>query len=45
MHTVVPNLLRLGLITERTRDQWKKLGMMVDDRKALFERVGLAVQN
>ncbi|HVP31318.1 MAG TPA: ferritin-like domain-containing protein [Myxococcota bacterium] len=43
MHTVVPNLLRLGLISERTRDQWKKLGMMVDDRKALFERVGLQV--
>jgi hypothetical protein len=43
MHTVVPNLLRLGLITDRTRDQWKRLGMMVDDRKALFERVGLAV--
>jgi len=41
MHTVVPNLVRLGLITERTKDQWKKLGMMVDDRKALFERVGL----
>lgn len=41
MHTVVPNLLRLGLITDRTRDDWKKLGMMVDDRKALFERIGL----
>jgi hypothetical protein len=40
MHTVVPNLVRLGLITDRTRDQWKKLGMMVDDRKGLFERVG-----
>jgi hypothetical protein len=28
MHTVVPNLLRLGLITERTQDKWMKLGMM-----------------
>jgi hypothetical protein len=43
MHTVVPNLQRLGLITERTQDDWKKVGMLVDDRKALFERVGLAV--
>jgi P-aminobenzoate N-oxygenase AurF len=30
MHTVVPNLRRLGLITERTQDRWKQLGMMVD---------------
>jgi len=28
MHTVVPNLLNLGLITERTRDDWKRLGML-----------------
>ena len=28
MHTVVPNLMRLGLITERTRGQWQKLGML-----------------
>jgi hypothetical protein len=28
MHTVVPNLVNLGLLTERTRDQWKSLGMM-----------------
>ena len=28
MHTVVPNLVNLGLITERTRDDWKRLGMM-----------------
>ena len=32
MHTVVPNLLRLGLLTDRTRDQWKDRGMMVDSR-------------
>jgi hypothetical protein len=30
MHTVVPNLRRLGLITERTQDRWKQLGMLVD---------------
>ena len=43
MHTVVPNLLRLGLITERTRADWKRLGMLVDDRTSLFERVGLTL--
>jgi 1,2-phenylacetyl-CoA epoxidase catalytic subunit len=32
MHTVVPNLTRLGLITERTRDDWKRLGMLVEGR-------------
>ena len=30
MHTVVPNLRNLGLITERTEDDWKRVGMMVD---------------
>jgi hypothetical protein len=30
MHTVVPNLRSLGLITERTESQWRKVGMMVD---------------
>jgi hypothetical protein len=29
MHTVVPNLRRLGLITERTEAGWKSHGMMV----------------
>jgi hypothetical protein len=32
MHTVVPNLQRLGLITERTESQWREKGMMVDGR-------------
>jgi hypothetical protein len=32
MHTVIPNLKGLGLITERTEDQWRKLGMMTDKR-------------
>ena len=30
MHTVVPNLRNLGLISERTRDRWKQLGMMLE---------------
>jgi len=30
MHTVVPNLRNLGLITERTRDRWKQLGMLTE---------------
>jgi hypothetical protein len=32
MHTVVPNLKNLGLLTERTEDQWRQLGMLVDKR-------------
>jgi len=32
MHTVVPNLRNLGLITERTEDRWKTLGMMVESQ-------------
>ena len=34
MHTVVPNLVRLGLITERTRHRWQALGMLTDIQKA-----------
>ncbi len=33
MHTVVPNLRRLGLITERTESEWRRLGMMYDANK------------
>ncbi len=32
MHTVIPNLQRLGLLTERTEAGWRKVGMMVDQR-------------
>ena len=32
MHTVIPNLVRLGLLTERTESQYRKLGMMVSSR-------------
>jgi hypothetical protein len=41
MHTVVPNLKRLGLITERTEPQWRKLGMIHGDR---FEPVAVPEQ-
>jgi len=29
MHTVVPNLKRLGLITERTEPEWRRVGMII----------------
>jgi uncharacterized protein YqgV (UPF0045/DUF77 family) len=32
MHTVVPNLQRLGLLTARTEAGWRRVGMMVDSR-------------
>jgi hypothetical protein len=32
MHTVIPNLQRLGLLTERTEADWRRVGMMVDSR-------------
>jgi hypothetical protein len=34
MHTVVPNLQRLRLISERTAPRWRELGMMVEQRGA-----------
>ncbi len=34
MHTVVPNLVRLGLITERTEQSWRDVGILTDIRKA-----------
>ena len=39
MHTVIPNLKNLGLITERTRDQWLKLGMMTPGKNPMLEEV------
>ena len=32
MHTVVPNLLRLGLISERRQADWMRVGMMTDGK-------------
>jgi hypothetical protein len=29
---VVPNLRRLGLLTERTEDQYRRIGVVYDDR-------------
>ena len=34
MHTVVPNLVKLGLISARTRSRWQELGMLTDVKKA-----------
>jgi hypothetical protein len=31
MHTVVPNLKNLGLITERTESKWREVGMISDN--------------
>jgi hypothetical protein len=39
MHTVVPNLKSLGLLTERTEAQWRDLGMLVDKRGEMPESV------
>jgi hypothetical protein len=35
MHTVIPNLQRLGLITDRTESGWRKVGLMTDHRGGL----------
>jgi hypothetical protein len=32
MHTVMPNLCRLGLVTERTEERYRKLGILSDIR-------------
>jgi hypothetical protein len=32
MHTVIPNLWRLGLITERTEEKYRRAGMLWGDR-------------
>lgn len=37
MHTVIPNLKSLGLITERTESDWRKVGMLTDRRLTLEE--------
>jgi hypothetical protein len=28
VHTVLPNLMKLGLLIERTEDKWRELGML-----------------
>jgi 1,2-phenylacetyl-CoA epoxidase catalytic subunit len=32
MHTVVPNLRKLGLLTDRTEPEWRRVGMLADRR-------------
>jgi 1,2-phenylacetyl-CoA epoxidase catalytic subunit len=32
MHTVLPNLMRLGLLTERTEDEWRSRAMLTGKR-------------
>ena len=34
MHTVMPNLMRLGLVTERTEDKYRERGMLVGEHLA-----------
>ena len=41
MHTVVPNLKNLGLITERTESDWRRLGMMTDRRTTITPELTL----
>jgi hypothetical protein len=43
MHTVMPNLMRLGLVTERTEHKYRKLGILSDTRGA--ERTLLPLAN
>ena len=37
MHTVVPNLKRLGLLTSRTEGRWREVGMLIDKRPDVLE--------
>ena len=43
MHTVVPNLQRLGLITERTEQGWRDKAMMVDQRGGISPKNELPI--
>ncbi len=45
MHTVVPNLVRLGLITERTEARWLELGMMTDSRGQAKSQLPLVAES
>lgn len=42
MHTVIPNLLRLGLITERTEDKYRKAGILYGERIEMAPSLPLA---
>jgi hypothetical protein len=34
MHTVIPNLKRLGLITERTESEYRRIGVLYSGEKS-----------
>jgi len=42
MHTVVPNLKRLGLITDRTEDAYRRIGVVYGDRFEPQQDLGVA---
>jgi hypothetical protein len=42
MHTVIPNLKKLGLITERTETRWRDVGLMVDGRAGAASSLPIA---
>ena len=42
MHTVVPNLKNLGLITERTENGWREKGMMSNSSAPSGESIPVA---
>ncbi len=41
MHTVVPNLVRLGLISERTEQSWRDVGILTDIRQSPLRELPL----
>jgi hypothetical protein len=43
MHTVVPNLRNLGLVTGRTESSYRKLGMMFDRPDRALTLSGLSL--
>ena len=43
MHTVMPNLMRLGLVTERTEQKYRERGILFGDH--LAQRGGLPIAN
>jgi hypothetical protein len=42
MHTVMPNLVRLGLVTERTEERYRAIGVLSDTRTAPRGELALA---
>lgn len=43
MHTVVPNLRNLGLITERTQEQYRSLGMLYEQPRTMTQMPELSL--